>query len=393
MNHAEPLRSHLDQFQQRSLTVGVVSLVLCGGGALLSPEQFFRSYLLAYLFWVGIALGCCALAMLHSLTGGAWGAVIRRVLESGMRTLPWMALLFVPLLFGLRELYVWARPEEVANDALLQQKAFYLNVPFFVLRTVGYFLVWLSIAYFLNKWSLEHDRTAEPSCLRRLETLSGPGLVLYGGTVTFASIDWVMSLEPHWYSTIYGLLFIVGYSLTTLAFAIVVTTLLANEKPLSEIVTAAHFHDLGNLLLAFVMLWAYVTFSQYLIIWSGNIAEEVPWYLHRGHGGWEWVGLSLIIFQFILPFVLLLSRNTKRRAQTLLRVAGAVLFMRLVDLFWLVAPSFPNSGLRIHWMDVVAPIGLGGIWLALFVRRLKGHSLLPLHDPSLEGVPGPLRGM
>jgi hypothetical protein len=162
---------------------------------------------------------------------------------------------------------------------------------------------------------------------------------------------------------------------------------------LSEVVTAAHFHDLGNLLLAFVMLWAYATFSQYLIIWSGNIAEEVPWYLHRGQGGWEWIGLSLIIFHFILPFVLLLSRNTKRRAQMLLKVAGAVLFMRLVDLFWLVAPSFPNSGLRVHWMDVVAPIGLGGIWLALFVRQLKGHSLLPLHDPSLEGVLEPVRGV
>src|SRR5215510_2661517 len=234
MNHAEPLRSHLDQFQQRSLTVGVVSLVLCGGGALLSPEQFFRSYLLAYLFWVGIALGCCALVMLHSLTGGAWGAVIRRVLESGMRTLPLMALLFVPLLFGLRKLYVWARPEEVANDALLQQKAFYLNVPFFVLRTVGYFLVWLSIAYFLNKWLLEHDRTAEPSCLRRLETLSGPGLVLYGGTVTFASIDWVMSLEPHWYSTIYGLLFVTGQVLSTLAFVIPVAALLGSKTSLHE---------------------------------------------------------------------------------------------------------------------------------------------------------------
>jgi hypothetical protein len=222
--------------------------------------------------------------------------------------------------------------------------------------------------------------------LRRLEALSGPGLVLYGGTVTFASIDWVMSLEPHWYSTIYGLLFIVGQALTTLAFAIVVLSLLAEQKPLSEVVTATHFHDLGNLLLAFIMLWAYVTVSQYLIIWSGNLAEEVPWYLQRARGGWEWLGLSLIVFHFIIPFVLLLSRNTKRRKHVLARVAGAVLFMRFVDLFWLIAPSFPNEGLCIHWMDVIAPIGIGGVWLAVFCQRLKGRSLLPLHDPSLGGV-------
>jgi hypothetical protein len=392
MNHAETLRQYLDQLQRRSLAVGVVALALCVGGAFLSLEQFFRSYLLAYLFWIGVAVGCSALVMLHSLTGGAWGAVIRRVLEAGMGTLPLMALLFVPLLFGLRVLYVWARPEQVASEVLLQQKTFYLNVPFFVLRAAGYFVVWLSVAHVLNKWSAEHDRTAEPSALRRLETFSGPGLVLYGGTVTFASIDWVMSLEPAWYSTIYGLLFIVGQALTTLAFAIVVLALLADREPLSAAVTSAHFHDLGNLLLAFVMLWAYVTFSQYLIVWSGNVSEEVPWYLHRAHGGWEWVGLGVVVFQFIVPFVLLLSRGTKRRAQILASVAGAILFMRLIDLFWLVAPSFPNSGPRLHWLDIVTPIGLGGIWLAVFVRRLKGRSLLPLHDPSLEGALEPVRG-
>jgi hypothetical protein len=302
-------------------------------------------------------------------------------------------LLFVPLLLGVRELYVWARPEQVAGDVLLQHKAAYLNVSSFVLRTAVYFFIWLGVSYFLSKWSFEHDRTAHPSLLRRLETLSGPGLVLYGGTITFATIDWVMSLEPHWYSTIYGLLFIVGQALSALAFAIVVAALLADRKPFSDVLTPGHFHDLGNLLLAFVMLWAYVTFSQYLIIWSGNIAEEVPWYLHRARGGWEWIALSLIVFHFAVPFVLLLSRGTKRRAQVLTKVAGTILFMRLVDLFWLVMPSFPNEGLRIHWLDVATPLGLGGIWLAVFVRQLKGRSLLPLHDPSLEGALEPVRGV
>jgi len=386
MNATESLRSQFDSFQKQSLFVGSAGVALSIAGAFLSPAQFFRSYLLAYLFWVGIALGSSALVMLHNLTGGAWGAVIRRVLESGMRTLPLMALLFLPLLLGLHELYEWARPEHVAHDVLLQRKTFYLNIPFFLLRAVVYFSVWLGIAYLLTRWSSEHERTAELSVLRRLEALSGPGLVLYGGTVTFAAIDWVMSLEPHWYSTIYGLLFIVGQALTTLAFAIVVLSLLTEQKPLSEVVTATHFHDLGNLLLAFVMLWAYVAVSQYLIIWSGNLAEEVPWYLQRARGGWEWVGLSLVVFHFVLPFILLLSRSAKRRKQVLARIAGAILFMRFVDLFWLIAPSFPNEGLRIHWMDVVVPIGIGGLWLAVFCRQLKSQSLLPLHDPSLEGV-------
>jgi hypothetical protein len=385
MNSAEALHSQLNLLQKRSLIVGVAALVPCVGGVFLSPEQFFRSYLLAYVFWLGLALGSCALVMLHNLTGGAWGAVIRRVLESGMRTLPLMAVLFVPFLFGLPHLYEWAHPEHVASDTLLQYKTFYLNSPFFLLRTGVYFLVWLGLAYLLDKWSVEHERTAEPAVLRRLEALSGPGLVLYGGTLTFAAIDWVMSLEPHWYSTIYGLLFLVGQALATMAFAIIVLSYLADHKPVSEVVQARHFHDLGNLLLAFVMLWAYVTFSQYLIIWSGNLAEEVTWYLHRTQGGWEWIGLGLIVFHFILPFVILLSRDAKRRKDVLMKIAAAVLFMRLVDLFWLIAPSPPTTGFHIHWLDVAAPIGVGGLWLAYFCRQLQGRSFLPLHDPSLAG--------
>jgi hypothetical protein len=386
MNSAEGLLSQLELLQKRSLIVGVAALALCGGGVFLSPEQFFRSYLLAYVFWLGIALGSCALVMLHNLTGGAWGAVIRRVLEAGMRTLPLMVVLFVPFLFGLSHLYEWAHPEHVASDALLQHKAFYLNIPFFLLRAGVYFLVWLGLAYFLDKWSSEHERTAEPAVLRRLEALSGPGLVLYGGTLTFAAIDWVMSLEPHWYSTIYGLLFLVGQALTAMAFAIVVLSYLANHKPVSETVQATHFHDLGNLLLAFVMLWAYVTFSQYLIIWSGNLAEEVTWYLHRTQGGWEWIGLGLVVFHFILPFVILLSRDAKRRKQVLMKIAAAVLFMRLVDLFWLIAPSPPTSGFHIHWLNLLVPVGVGGLWLAYFCRQLRRRSLLPLHDSLLVNV-------
>lgn len=388
MNQTDTLRPQLDRVQAQSLLVGAAALALCLVGALRSPEQFFRSYLFAYLFWLGIALGCFAVVMLHHLVGGAWGFVIQRLLEAGTRTLPLMALLILPLLFfGLPSLYIWARPQVVAGDELLQHKSWYLNKGFFLVRTVFYFAVWWTVAHFLNKWSSEQDRTAEPSLSRRLEMLSGPGLVLYALTVTFASVDWVMSLEPHWFSTIFGVLFMVGQVLTTLAFVIGVAMLLANHKPLSDILSPQHFHDLGNLMLAFVMLWAYVSFSQFLIIWSGNLPEEIPWYVRRLKGGWGSVAVVLILFHFALPFLLLLSRNIKRKVRMLGMVAVAMIFMRLVDLFWIVKPAFPKAVL-FHWMDFAAPIGVGGIWIAVFVWQLKGRPLLPLHDPRVAGMFG-----
>lgn len=383
----------LDRIQHRSLIAGGVGLGLCLLGAFLNPEQFFHSYLVAYLFWTGIALGSFAIVMLHHLTGGGWGFVIRRLLEAGTRTLPLMAVLFVPLLFGLPDLYVWARPAEVAGDALLQHKSAYLNVPFFLFRTVVYFAIWIGVTYFLNKWSVEQDRTAEPLLTRRLQVLSGPGLVLYGLTATFASIDWAMSLEPHWFSTIYGVMFIVGQVLAALALMILMAVLLADREPLSNVVSPAYLVDLGNLLLAFVMFWAYMAFSQYIVIWSGNLPEEITWYLHRTTGGWQWIALFLIIFHFAVPFLLLLSRVTKRNVQMLSAVAGAVIVMRLVDLFWLVVPAFHHTGVTIHWMDLVAPVGVGGIWMWFFIWQLKGRPLLPLHDPRLEGIVSHVRGI
>ncbi len=376
----ETLEPRLDRVQQRARAVGVVGLVLCLVGAATGPQQFFRSYLVAYLFWMGIALGCCALLMLHHLAGGNWGFVIRRPLEAGTRTLPLMALLALPFLFGLRHMYVWARPDQVAVDELLQHKSAYLNIPFFVLRTVCYFAIWLGLAFLLNKWSEEQDRTADPSLARRLEALSGPGLVLYGLTVTFASIDWVMSLEPHWSSTIYGMLFMVGQVLATLAFVVVVATLLAGYKPLSEAISTAHFHDLGNLTFAFVMLWAYLSVSQYIIIWSGNLPEEIRWYLSRLSAGWQGIALFLVLFHFAVPFLLLLSRDIKRRPGRLAALAVFILAIRMVDLYWLVAPAFEPTVLRVHWTDLVAPFGVGGVWVAVFVWQLKSRPLVPLHD-------------
>jgi hypothetical protein len=386
MNAAASFDLEINRLQRRALTVGAAGLALCVLGALIEHDsvQFFRSYLLAYMFWLSIPLGCMAIVMLHHLTGGAWGFVIRRLLESGTRTLLAMAVLFVPVLFGLSRLYLWAQPAAVAADPILQYKRPYLNPAFFTGRAIFYFAVWMGLAYLLNRWSLEQDRTGEPVLTQRLEALSGPGLVLYGLTVTFASVDWVMSLEPHWFSTIYGMLFMVVQGLAAMAFVIVVAQMLAGRPPLSEIATPADFNDLGNLLLTFVMLWAYLAFSQFLIIWSGNLKDEIAWYATRATGGWAWLAVFLIVFHFAVPFLLLLSRNVKRRLRMLSVVAGALIFLGWVDMYWLMVPAFAPDRPRIHWMDLAAAIGIGGIWIAAFLSELKGRPLVPLHDPRLQ---------
>jgi len=367
--------------QKRSLAVGLIAAVLCAGGALIFPPVFFRAYLSAYIFWTGIPVGALALLMLHHLVGGRWGFMIQRVLEAAIETLPLMALLFIPLLFGLADLYPWAQTEVVAADPLLQQKAAYLNIPFFIARAVAYFAVWIVLGRLLVTWSLQQDRSADDTLTLRLQRLSGPGLVLYGLTVSFAVIDWIMSLEPKWYSTIFGMIFMVSFGLAAMALAILATRFLETEKPLAQVVSPDRWHDLGNLLLALVMFWAYLNFSQFLLIWSENLAEEIPWYLHRIGGGWEWVAVALILFQFALPFILLLSRNTKRGSRTLAAVAAAILFMHWLDILWMVVPSFYPARFHFHWLDIAAPVAIGGLWLAAFIGYLKARSLLPLHDP------------
>jgi hypothetical protein len=390
MDHTTALQSRMERLQWAALIVGMGGLALCGLGVLLDPVQFFRSYLLAYIFWLGLPLGCLGILMLHYLVGGTWGAIIRRVLESGTRTLPLMVLLFVPLLFGLRELYSWALPQAVARDELLRHKSPYLNVPFFAVRLAVYFVAWLVPAYLLNRWSRQQDRTPEWSARRpirrRLILLSGFGLLLYGFTMTFAAVDWVMSLEPHWFSSIYGILMVVGQLLGALAFGVVVTTWLAAYPPLSEALSPTHAHDLGNLLLVSVLFWAYISFSQLLIIWSGNLPEETAWYVRRTEGGWQWIALALALFQFAVPFVCLLSSDVKRHTRRLALVAAVILFMHMVDVFWVVMPAFYRNGLSVHWLDLTALIGVGGGWTAFFVWQLRRRSLLPPYDPDLEGV-------
>lgn len=376
----------IGRLQHRAFLAGGAGLLLTLLGALLYPAQFFHSWLISFMLVAGLTLGSLGLVMLQYLSGGAWGLVIRRVLESATRTLPLILLLFLPLLLGLPQLYAWARPEEITSQVVLQHKRPYLNVPFFLVRALVYFAVWLALAYFLNKWSREQDVApnlpAHRRLARRFQLLSSGGLVAYVLTMTFAAIDWVMSLEPAWFSTMFGLLLIGGQALSALAFVIAMLVLLARFEPLARVLTPNHLHDLGKLMLAFVMLWAYFSFSQFLIIWAGNLPEETPWYVRRLHGGWQYIGLALVLLHFALPFSLLLSRDLKRHGRRLALVALLVIVMRFVDLYWLIAPSLRTTRLGVHWLDIAALIGIGGLWLGAFAWQLQRRPLLPVRDPE-----------
>lgn len=380
-----PLIEKLGGLQKGAALVGGLALSACIMGVFTDPDQFFRSYLVGYLLWIGVALGSLALLMIQHLITGEWGWIGRRSLEAATRTLWLLALAFLPILFGMGHLYEWAIPEHVAGDLLLEHKAPYLNARFFWMRTAVYFAVWLFLAVQLNRWSREQDR-GEKTNARRFQLTSGLGLLLFGLTASFASVDWVMSLEPHWFSTIYGLQFIAGVVLSSIAFMVPVLLLLAAYDPLKDRIKPSHFHDYGNLMLAFVLLWAYLAFSQYLITWSGNLPEEIPWYINRTQGGWQWLGVILVVFHFAVPFALLLSRVTKRSGSMLSKVALTILIMRWVDLIWLVEPAF-NPQVSIHWMDVAAPMGIGGAWLATFIWQLKAMPLVPLADPRFIESP------
>ena len=376
--------------QRRFLLAGAAGLAVSLVGLLIDSRQFLQSYLMAYMLCLGVTLGCLALGMVHQLSGGAWGVVLRRPIGAASRILPVLTALFLPIAIGMRSLYRWTDAQLVAQSELLQHKHLYLNVPFFLVRAAVYFITWNALAHYLNAWSLEQDRRPDPRIARRMQQISGGGLLAYGLTITFASFDWLMSLDPDWFSTIYGVLIIGGQGLSAMAFLIVVVAWLSRRPPLDRIIVPAHFHDLGNLMLAFVMLWAYFSFSQYLIIWSGNLPLEISWYQHRVETSWRLVGLSLIVFHFAVPFVLLLSRAMKREAASIVKVALLVLAVRVIDLFWLIAPAFHQQAVSVSWLDLVLPAALGALWIGFFFRQLRGRAILPVHDPEFDETLGPI---
>jgi hypothetical protein len=373
--------------QQKSLVVGVVFAVISGVIAVVSPQKFFQAYLLAYMLCAGLTLGCLAWLMIQHVTGGAWGTVMRRPLEAGTRTLPLIAVLFVPLIFGMGRLYIWTDAAEIAKDKHLQKLTeAYLNPHGFILRAVVYFVIWGLLVYSLNRYSAEQDHPLTRDVGKSIRKVSAPGLVIYALTVSFAVIDWVMSLDPHWMSTIYPLIFIIGQCLSALCLMVVVERILSSYPPMLLFLKPREVHDHGKFMLTFIMLWTYFSFSQLLIIWAGNLPEEITWYTRRLHGGWQFVGLFLAAFHFAIPFLFLLSRPFKRSPLSLVWLALWMLFMRWVDLLWHIEANFYPTTSSVGALDVAAwivvPVGMGGLWLAYFFYNLKKRPLLALYDPK-----------
>jgi hypothetical protein len=377
-----PFEGDVARWQRQAVIIGVVLSIASIIGAFFNPGDFFRSYLYGYLFWIGLGLGAMALLMLQYLTGGMWGVVTRRPLEAASWTLPWLALLFIPIAGGMPYLYHWAHRDLVLKDPILLHRSVYMNPASFIARAIVYFAVWICITYFLKRWSRQEDRWGDQTT--RLARLSAPGLVIYVFTVTFSAIDWAESVEDHFFSTMWGFLFVADQGITVLCFAILISLVLIRWQPMANVLGAGRFHDLGKLLLVFVMLWAYFAFSQLLIIWSGDLSGEIPWFLPRIGTTWGWLGGALIVLQFIVPFLMLLSRPLKRNAWALTSVAILLLLMRFVDNFWIVMPSTFRTGFHVSWLSFTVPAALGGIWIALFLWNLKRAPLLPLRAPELE---------
>jgi hypothetical protein len=375
----------VDRLQQRALGAGIVGFVLIAIGYVRTPAQFYHSYLIAFLFVLGLSLGSLGLLMLQHLTSGHWGIVIRRPLEAAALSLPFVAVLFLPIALGMKYLYnEWLEAPKTGEGALSKLQQGYLTTNWFLVRAVIYFAVWLALVILFDHWSRRQDVDREDRALRRrIKMMAGPGIILYVFVMTFAAIDWVMSLSPHWASTIYGFLFVVGQLISAMSLMIAIVVLLSQSEPFAGVIQDRHLHDLGKLLLAFVMLWAYFGFSQLLIIWSGNLPEEITFYRSRLYGGWGVVAVIVLVFHFFVPFFLLLSRDLKRNAKLLPKVAIWLIVMRLVDLFWLTRPEFTSNAMP-NWLDVAAPLALGGLWLYFFAFNLKRQPLLPLGDPKLE---------
>ncbi|MDB6148546.1 MAG: hypothetical protein JWO45_2210 [Spartobacteria bacterium] len=367
--------------QYWSLAFAMVGLVGCLLGWVHAPAQFFLSYLTAIITFLGIALGSLAWTMVHSLTGGKWGYVVRRFFEAAMATLPLLLLLFVPIFFALPNLFPWARPAELALNDTLRHRQSYLNPTAFTVRAIVLFGIWILIAGLLRKWSAEQDAMQSVEPTKKMRRLSGPGLVIYPITATFAFVDWVMSMEADWFSTIFPILICIGQMLSALAFSILMLALWERRTRLAEVSGPQVFHNLGNLLLALTMTWTYLAFSQLLIIWSGDLPHEISWYLHRTAGGWKAVAFFLFAFHFFLPFTALLSRRNKQRLGVLTGIAAIIFVTHVVDVWWLVTPSVFKAGVHLSWIDFAALIGVGGLWFAFFINRLQATGIVPLNDP------------
>jgi hypothetical protein len=380
----ENWRPVLDRFQRMALIVGAAGMVISVLGAFLGPAQFFHSLIFSFFFWMTLTIGAAIMLMIQYLTGGVWGLILRRMLESAIMTLPLMLVVFLVLCIGIPDLYEWSHPEVVAESEVLQFKAVYLNTPFFIARGIFYFAALILIAFILNRWSSAQDkltsREESEKLSHRMARLAGPGIPVFVLIWTLASTDWGMSLEPEWFSSMYPVTFIIEGMLATFAWGILGLAWMRSRKLLPYSVPTDRLHDLGKFMFAFTIVWTYINFSQFLIIWSGNIPEEVTWYTRRTGTSWNWLILFVLAFQFILPFLVLLSRRNKRAVERLSALALMILFVHMVEVFWLIIPAF-HPEVSIALTDIAAPIGIGGIWVAALAWLLSRRALLPLHDP------------
>lgn len=374
----------IHRYQLGVAALGIAALAASAYGLVANRQQFFFSYLWSWLFWMGLSVGSFLIVMIHHLTGGRWGYPTRRFHEAAFMAFPLMLLLFSPLLFGVRELYPWARPEEVLAEKVLQHRQAYMAFWPYALRA-GVVLVFLvCLAAGLRGCSLKQDGTTDAAPTRRARFLSGPGLVITGLLLTFASVDWIMALEKRWFSSIFAVLLMGGQVMVAFAFSILMLTFCRRSDPLNQVVEPTHYHQLGNLLFTFVLFWAYVSFGQLLIIYSGDLPPETDWYLHRISGGWKYLVIGLGVFHFFVPFFLLLFRALKLRLRPLAMIAALVFVANAVHTFWLVTPSLHKNGITLSWLDLTTPIGIGGLWLTVFLWRLKSAALVPRQDPGLQ---------
>jgi hypothetical protein len=388
----------LKTIAQRSLIIGVVFGIAAVVLAFTQPDEFYRGYLLGFMCWLGVALGSMAIIMIRHLTGGGWGVVIRRLQGAAMRTLPLLTILFIPIAIAVLQhrIYPWAiwtvSPDSVQDAHIHEHLAknkfildSYLNSSGFIIRAIVYFAIWNVLSFLLSKWSKEGDSSSSRDNTPRFKAVAGPGLILYAFTFSFAAIDWIMSLDPSWISTIFGLIILIGQVLSAMCFAVVVERILFNYKPMSEMLTPDFVHDHGKWMLTFTMVWAYFSFSQWLIIWAGDLPSEITFYLKRINDGWGWIALILAFLGFCAPFVTLLSRSFKRNIRKLVWLAMWIIVIRYIDLFWIIEPNFSKS-LHITIADIVVPVAIGGIWLAFFFRNLSSLPLLPAYDPTAGEV-------
>lgn len=378
----------VNRWQKRALMAGIVFAIPSILGWIFDYDQFYRSYLLAYMWCFELTVGSLALLMLYHLTGGTWGTVIRRILEAAMQNIWLMVPLFLPIVIGVHRLYPWSRPEDLATAHLRDLAHVYLRLSWWLVRAGVYFGIWIWLVWMLMRISKRQDREPEAPMDRALRTISGPGAVIYVFATLFLYTDWLMSLTPDWYSMIYGLIFNAGHGLAAISFAVVIAGLLVEHHPWREVIPPAQFLDHGKIMLTFVMVWGWWTYAQWIIYWSGNKPDEISWYIARTRGGWEVYWFVLVMVHFCVPFALLLSRGFKSNPRALPWLGLWCLLARYMDDFFFIAPSFPDHAGRFHysWLDAVIPISLMAFWLAMFFEHLKARPLLALQDPHVTVI-------